>query len=94
MNKILLITTIGCEGCKIQDRIIQEALKDIDGVSYEKHDEYFLTDKVKKQYAINDYPATLFIRTKPNKHDEILKKIIGTTTKQDIINKIKDMFFS
>ena len=59
-RKILLITTKGCEGCRIMDNIIQKAL---DG--YEKQVDYEIKDKDNidieflKKHHINDFPTTI-----------------------------------
>ena len=59
-RKVLLITTKGCEGCRIMDNIIQKALD-----SYEKQVDYEIKDKDNidieflKKHHINDFPTTI-----------------------------------
>lgn len=59
-RKILLITTKGCEGCRIMDNIIQKALD-----SYEKQVDYEIKDKENidieflKKHHITDFPTTI-----------------------------------
>ena len=59
-RKVLLITTEGCEGCRIMDNIIQKALND-----YEKQVDYEIKDKDNidieflKKHHINDFPTTI-----------------------------------
>lgn len=59
-RKILLITTEGCEACRIMDNIIQKALD-----NYEKQVDYEIKDKdtidieFLKKHHINDFPTTI-----------------------------------
>lgn len=71
-----MITTKGCEGCKILDRIIQKALDDYDKeVDYEIKDKDNIDVDFLKKHHISDFPTTIlykgniivfmFIGTKP-----------------------------
>lgn len=59
-RKILLITTKGCEGCRIMDNIIQRALdlysKPVD---YEIKDKDNIDIEFLKKHHINDFPTTI-----------------------------------
>ncbi len=59
-RKILLITTKGCEGCRIMDSIIQRAL-DLYGksVDYEIKDKENIDIEFLKKHHINDFPTTI-----------------------------------
>lgn len=60
-RKILLITTKGCEACKIMDRIIQRALDDFDKlVEYEIKDKDNVDIEFLKEHHIDDFPTVVF----------------------------------
>lgn len=73
-RKILLITTKGCEGCKILDRIIQKALDDYDKeVDYEIKDRDNIDVEFLKKHHITDFPTTILY-----KNDVIVFMFVGT----------------
>ena len=69
MNKILLLTTRGCEGCSIMRTSIKQAIilskKDI---AFEEKDLGQLTKAFIQVNRIKDYPTVLFYK------DDILKR--------------------
>lgn len=87
-RKILLITTKGCEGCRILDRIIQKALdaysKDVD---YEIKDKDDIDIEFLKNEHIEDFPTTIFYQ-----NDAIVYKFAGTKPVQTI-SKLMTMHF-
>lgn len=87
MNRVVLITTEGCEGCNIMKRIVFTAYLDakVENVSFGEYDfrEREVEDIVRDN-NISDFPTTLFI-----KENKVIDKIIGTRTKEEIINKIR-----
>lgn len=90
MNRLVLITTEGCEGCEIMKRIVSSAYLEakIENTSFGCYDfkeqevENLVTDN-----NINDFPTTLFI-----KNNQVIDKILGSQSKEEVINKIKDCF--
>lgn len=69
-----MITTKGCEGCKIIDKLIKEAL----GL-YKKEVTYVIKDKDEvdkdflKTWYVNDFPSTFLIE-----NDEVIFNFSGT----------------
>lgn len=90
MNRLVIITTKGCEGCEIMKRIVSSAYLEakIENTSYGCYD--FKEQEVEslvKDNNIKDFPTTLFI-----KNNQIIDTILGSLPKEDVINKIKDCF--
>lgn len=87
MNRVVLITTEGCEGCNIMKRIVSNAYLDakVENVSFGEYDfrEREVEDIVKDN-NISDFPTTLFI-----KENKVIDKIIGTRTKEEVMDKIR-----
>ena len=88
MNKILLITTVGCEACKIQENIIKKAIN-----SYsDKYNVVLETrDKVEckttcERLKITDFPATIISN---GLNEEV---IIGTCTKEHLMHLFDEHF--
>ncbi len=74
MNKIILITTKGCEGCSIMNRSIKEAIVQTNKpVYYETRDKKDLTNKELAKLKLNDFPTTLFY-----KDDKLVRKEVGS----------------
>lgn len=77
MNKILLITTKGCEGCSIMNSSIERALLATSKeVTFEKIDSKDLLSKDKKFYnslKLRDFPTTVFL-----KDNIVTRKEVGT----------------
>lgn len=90
MNRIVIITTEGCEGCEIMKRIVSNAYLEakIENTSFGCYD--FKEQEVENLVAdnnIKDFPTTLFI-----KDNQVIDTILGSLPKEDIINKIRDCF--
>lgn len=63
MNKIILITTKGCEGCVIARNNIKEAIKSTSKkVSLEIRDCEEATKKYIRTFGIRDFPAILLFK--------------------------------
>lgn len=88
MNKILLITTVGCTGCEIADRRIQEALEDTSKeIEYTKRDIADVPRTFLKQHNIKDVPCTvLFV------DDTVRCKKVGTYP-AIVLNRYIDIYF-
>ena len=74
MNKIILVTIEGCEGCKIMNNVINKALSFLAiPIKFDKLDYTSLSKDFIDTYDITDFQTTLFIK------DDVLKaKIVGT----------------
>lgn len=88
MIEIRLIITIGCEGCRIMENIVQNVIKDIDydEIEYSIYDFQNLdVDMIHfvNRYQVNDFPATFIL-----KNNEVVDRIFGTTTKRNMIERI------
>ena len=60
-KKILLITTKGCEACKILNSLIQKAISEYDSnIEYSIKDKDEIDIKFLKEHHINDFPTTIF----------------------------------
>ena len=89
LNKIILFTTEGCEGCKIAGRLIDKAIEqsNID-INFEVHPiENSIFGNLAKLYLIDDFPTALF-----SKRGKVVGKIVGTTTVDEIIKEINKCF--
>lgn len=87
-RKITLITTKGCEGCKIMNNIIQRALD-----LYEKPVDYEIKDKDNvdieflKKHHITDFPTTILYQ------DDIIVFITTGTKPVEQIKKAMTLHF-
>ena len=74
MNKILLITTKGCEGCSIMHKSIKQALDCTSKkIEYVVKDIKKLTTEEKIKIKASDFPTTVFY-----KNDRITRREVGT----------------
>lgn len=74
MNKIMLITTKGCQGCVIARNIIKDAISQTKkSITFEERDTTELTKKFLRTFGIVDFPAILFF-----KDEELKVKKIGS----------------
>ena len=74
MNKIVLVTTKGCEGCNIMNNSIKQALKCTSKkIEYVVKDVKELTKEEKVKIKASDFPTTVFYR-----NGRITRKQIGT----------------
>lgn len=88
MNKIILVTIEGCEGCKIMNNIINKALTFLAiPIKFDKLDYTSLSKDFIDTYDITDFPTTLFIK------DDVLKaKIVGTANVKTVLNNTEFLF--
>ena len=76
VKKILLITTIGCLGCDVQNRNIDEAIKQFKlkyKLSKEVKDWRKVDRSLLKQINVKDFPTTVFLV-----NDKIRFKCVGS----------------
>ena len=74
MNKIVLVTTKGCEGCSIMHKSIKQALDCTSKkIEYVTKDITELTKEEKSKLKISDFPTTLFYR-----NNRITRKEVST----------------
>ena len=74
MNKIVLVTTKGCEGCNIMHKSIKQALDCTSKkIEYVVKDITELTKEEKSKLKTYDFPTTLFY-----KNDRITRQEVGT----------------
>lgn len=74
MNKIVLITTKGCEGCNIMHKNIKQALENTSKkIEYITKDISDLTKAEKAKLKSSDFPTTLFY-----KDTRLVRKEVGT----------------
>ena len=89
-DKVRLVTTEGCEGCRIMTHIINEAIKKSTYTHIELEVIDFKDAKYKQflnRYFVKDFPAILFMR-----ENEVLCKFTGTNTIDYFTDKIKYWF--
>ena len=61
MNRIMLITTKGCEGCTIARNSIKDAISQTKkSIAFEEIDVNEVNKKFLKTFDIEDFPAILF----------------------------------
>ena len=74
MNKIVLVTTKGCEGCNIMHKSIKQALDCTSKkIEYVVKDVTELTKEEKSKLKTYDFPTTLIY-----KNDRITRREVGT----------------
>lgn len=74
MNKIVLITTRGCEGCSIMRNSIKQALNNTSKkIEFVIKDITELTKEEKSKLKTSDFPTTLFY-----KNNRITRQEVGT----------------
>lgn len=65
MNKIILITTKGCEGCTIARNSIKDAIsKTKKSITFEEKDITEVNKEFIKTFRIEDFPAILLFKDK------------------------------
>ena len=92
MNKtnkfhIFLVTTEGCAGCKIMDRILRKVLDKTTDITYHVSDYTKFRHNKKELDKFRDFPTTLLVDD-----GEIKARIIGTQPEYYIIDKIHQVF--
>ena len=93
MIEIRIITTEGCEGCKIMNKICTSAatqinnsrkVNDVVVIDFDFREEAIR--QFANRYQVKDYPATFII-----KNNEVVDRIFGTTTKKDVVDRIENV---
>lgn len=96
MNKLLLITTKGCEACKIQERIIDSAIKlSIDkyhidfkiSIFSESNSIKYVQNLSNVELMITDFPTTVFLI-----NDNYKTHVVGTCTKEHLMHLFDEFF--
>ena len=86
-NRVILITTEGCEACAFMQRIVATAYSEakVEDTSIGVYDvnDREVEDLIKKN-NVEDYPTTLLIQD-----EKVIHKIVGTCTKEEVFAKIK-----
>lgn len=90
MIEVRIITTEGCEGCRIMKNIATNAANFINENNNKKLVEVTtidcLDESIKQfvnRYQVKDYPATFIL-----KDNKVENRIFGTTTKKSVIDTI------
>lgn len=86
-NRVILITTDGCEACAFMQRIVAKAYTEakVEDTSIGVYDfqDREVEDLIQKN-NVKDFPTTLFIQD-----GKTIGKFIGTRTKNEVVAKIK-----
>lgn len=86
-NRVILITTDGCEACAFMQRIVGKAYSEakVEDTSIGVYDfkDREVEDLIQKN-NVKDFPTTLFVQD-----GKTIGKFIGTRTKDEIVAKIK-----
>lgn len=94
MNKtnkfhIFLVTTEGCAGCKIMDKLLRKVLDKTTDISYHVSDYTKFKHKKKELDKFRDFPTILLVDD-----GEVKARLLGTQPEFYIINKICQAFGS
>ena len=92
MNKtdkfhIFLVTTEGCAGCKLMDRILRRVLDKTTDITYHVSDYTKFRHKKKELDKFRDFPTVLLVDD-----GEVKARIVGTEPEFYVINKIRQAF--
>lgn len=92
MNKtnrfnIFLVTTEGCAGCKLMNRILKKVLDKTTDITYHVSDYTKFRHKNKKLDKFRDFPTVLLVD-----NGEVKTRIVGTEPEFYVINKIRQAF--
>ena len=86
-NRVILITTDGCEACAFMQRIVAKAYSEakVEDTSIGVYDfqDREVEDLIQKN-NVKDFPTALFIQD-----GKTIGKFIGTRTKDEVVAKIK-----
>lgn len=89
MNRVVVIVTEGCEACAFMQRIVAKAYNEAKiedtSIGVYNFDEREVENLIKEN-NITDFPTTLFI-----KNGTVIDKIIGTETKEEVIEKMNKL---
>lgn len=87
MKKILLITTDGCDACKIMDGVIKEALSNTRRkVDYEKVNFKILPVNYLKRFKFKDFPTIQYIV------DDVVKFQTVGSYPYPVVNRYIDIY--
>lgn len=94
MNKtnkfhIFLVTTEGCAGCKIMDKLLRKVLDKTTDITYHVSDYTKFKHKKKELDKFRDFPTILLVDD-----GEVKARLLGTQPEFYIINKICQAFGS
>ena len=84
---IFLVTTEGCVGCKLMDRILRRVLDKTTDIVYHVSDYTKFKHKKKELDKFRDFPTTLLVDD-----GEVKARIVGTEPEFYVINKIRLAF--
>lgn len=92
MNKtnkfhIFLVTTEGCVGCIIMEKILRKVLNKTSDIAFHVSDYTRFKHKKKELDKFKDFPTTLFVDD-----GEVKSRIVGTQPEFYVINKIRQSF--
>ena len=90
MNKhIYLITTKGCEACRIMERILKQVQRDnVYTFSIQVIDYKLLSEFIRVDVVLSDFPTLIFVE------DDVIKyHITGTISAKKLQEIIKDLHF-
>lgn len=84
INRIILITTTGCEGCRIARGILRAQ---IDNRILQEYDINDLPNDIHDRVVLHDFPTTLFVDWSPE-YFEIKQVLVGTFSKKKLSQTI------
>lgn len=84
INRIILITTIGCEGCRIARSILRTNINNMVLQEYDIND---LPNDIHNRVVLHDFPTTLFVDWSPEDFD-IKAVLVGTFSKKKLSQTI------
>lgn len=92
MNKtnkfhIFLVTTKGCAGCRIMEKILRKVLDKTDNIAFHVSDYTKFKHKKKELDKFKDFPTTLFVDD-----GEVKSRIVGTQPEYYVVDKIRQAF--
>ena len=90
INKhIYLVTTKGCEACRIMERILKQVQRDNSYTfSIQVRDYNLLPEFIKVDVALTDFPTLIFLE-----NDIIKYNVFGTISAKKLQEIIKDLHF-
>lgn len=89
-KNIYLITTKGCEACRIMERILKQVQRDNDYTfSIQVRDYNILPEFIQVDVALTDFPTLIFLE-----NDVIKYHVAGTISAKKLKEILKDLHFS
>ena len=87
-NRILIVTTEGCEACNIaEDNVVAAVAQSSIDIDIEVKDYHEFTKQEQKEYKLNDYPTVLYMFG-----ETVLIRTVGTYPTPVYLRWI-DMYF-